>query len=169
MKSWIQCGFCAWLLCVAACGEDAPAEPAQHEHEGGTQDGEEAAFAGCPDSIPKFSLGMQATAGDIQAKLVAASPAPPERYFNDWTVAFESADGEPRTDVTLCGARTFMPVHGHYGTPDPRVTQHADDRAVFELDALNLFMRGPWEVRLKVSAADGGEHDIVFEVCVEQE
>jgi hypothetical protein len=152
------------LLCLAACGDRADNE----DHTGNTA--ETAEFVGCPDTIPAFSFGMSTTSGDgrIAATLLKSSPVPPARFFNDWTVEFESADDAPLEDVTLRSVRAFMPVHGHYGTPDPRLTQHEDEPAVFDLDALNLFMRGPWQIKLAVSSPSSGQADLIFDVCVEE-
>lgn len=165
MNAWMRTVIGVWL-CVAACGDDA--EGAHHDRD--TAHREAAEFEGCPDTVPEFFLGMSTTSGDgsLKAALLAAAPAPPAKFFNDWTVEFRSADDAPLEDVTIRSARAFMPVHGHYGTPDPRQTQHEDEPAEFDLDALNLFMRGPWQVKLAVSSPSSGQADLVFEVCVEE-
>lgn len=155
----------AVLLCLAACNEDA--EGTAHDH---PTDAEVAEFEGCPDTIPSFALGMSTASkdGSIQAALLQASPAPPARFFNDWQIAFKTADDAPAADVVLQRARAFMPVHGHYGTPDPRLTQHGADPSVFDVDKLNLFMRGPWQVILMLSTPQTGPTELIFEVCVEE-
>lgn len=146
--------------CLVACGDDAHDE--LHDAE--------AEFEGCPDSIPEFELGLTASSQDgaIKAVVREASPVPPARFFNDWTVALERDDDTPVEDASLQSVRAFMPVHGHYGTPDPRVRRRDDEPAVFELEKINLFMRGPWEVKLIVRLPNAGDAEIVFDVCVEE-
>ena len=171
MSRWIRCR-CALLLWLTACGGDRMEGAVAHEQadDAGVDQADAADFEGCPDSIPPFALGMSARSrdGSIKAVLRAASSLPPARFLNDWTVEFTDAQGNPLPNVSLRQARAFMPVHGHYGTPDPRLTQHEDEPALFDLDALNLFMRGPWQVQLSLSAPSTGETALVFEVCVEE-
>ena len=162
MSRWLRVVVGCWCL-LGACGEDAHGT----RHSDG---GAEAEFEGCPDTIPHFSLGMSTPSGDgsVKAVLLAASHVPPARYLNDWTVELTDAGEKPISDAMLQRARAFMPVHGHYGLPDPRLKRHEDEPAVFDIDALNLFMRGPWQIKLDVSSPEGGDVELVFEVCVEE-
>lgn len=155
----------AFGLCIAACSDSGDAKS-----ESDAPSPESAEFEGCPDDIPTFELGMSVTSqdGSVRAKLLKAKPAPPARFFNDWTVAFSGADDAPLEGASLKSARAFMPVHGHYGKPDPTLTPHDDDPSVVDLAALNLFMRGPWEITLSVSSLSAGDADLVFHVCVEE-
>lgn len=150
-------------LCLAACSQSAESEHSE-------TDAESAEFVGCPETIPPFELGMSVSSSDgrIQAALVRAVPSPPAKFFNDWTVKFTGADAADLDDLTLQSARAFMPVHGHYGKPDPKLTVHDDEPAVVDLDDVNLFMRGPWEVTLSVTSLSAGDADLVFHVCVEE-
>ena len=145
MTAWLRIWACS-CVCLFACGDSEDGEHNEHD--------EAAEFEGCPEDIPEFSFGMTTATedGTLKAALVDASPAPPARFFNDWTIEFKDADDAPAEDVRLRRARAFMPVHGHYGTPDPRLGQHGDAPAVFDLDRLNLFMRGPWQIILSVSS-----------------
>jgi len=161
----------AWSALVMSLYGTACSKSADHEQsDQDAEPPESAEFVGCPDSTPQFELGMTVTSADgaIHAKLLEAKPAPPARFFNDWTVAFSAADQAPLDDVNLQSARAFMPVHGHYGKPDPRVTARDAESAVVDIDALNLFMRGPWEIMLTVSSASAGDAELVFHVCVEE-
>jgi len=161
------------LLSLTACRADAGdsgGDAHEHVHDTGAERGEGTQFVGCPDTIPAFDLGMSTTSADgrIKAQLRGASSVPPVRFLNDWTLLFSDAQGNPLSTVSLRQARAFMPVHGHYGTPDPRLVRHQDEPAVYDLNALNLFMRGPWQVQLAVSTEGGGETSLTFEVCVEE-
>ena len=128
-----------------------------------------AVFTGC-DGVPAFGLGSRADSrnGRVQAALLAASALPPVRFLNDWTVSLELPEGGSLDDATVRSVSAYMPHHGHYGKPAPIVTQRADRPDAFEIDALNLFMRGGWQVQLTVSSPSAGEDQLVFEVCVEE-
>lgn len=142
---------------------DARNDAAEPEPDGGL----EAEFMGCPDTLPPFALGMQALgrAGHIRATLVEASPAPPRRYLNDWVIELGHADGTPLDDVRIVNARPWMAVHGHDGNIAP-VVHAQEETGRFAIDKLNLFMRGAWEIQLKLSSPSVGDDDVVFEVCI---
>jgi hypothetical protein len=163
------------FLCLVAsaigltgCKEDPP-KPDDRVHDGGSHD-DAAEFEGCPESTPVFELGMSSAGeqGRITVVLHEASAVPPVRYFNDWALEFTDADGAPLEDVEVVRARAYMRVHNHYGTPDPRVAQREDEPAVFDLERINLFMRGPWEVQLTLRSESAGEDDVVVHVCVDE-
>lgn len=165
MNVQLRSVFTLWMcLCFAAC---ADAVDIDEQHDKAHDDAAE--FEGCPESIPKFSLGMSTENddGSIKVSVLEASPSPPARFLNDWTVKLTGSDDAPRNDVKLSRVRAFMPVHGHYGTPDPKLKEHDEDPNVFDVDKLNLFMRGPWQILLDVNSDDGASQ-LVFEVCVEE-
>lgn len=93
-------------------------------------------------------------AGGYQIALVDALPSPPDRKDNRWTVAVTAPGGAPATDVKveplLC-----MPDHIH-GTPIPATVTDLGD-GQFQIDPLNLYMAGLWEVTLVVRAPDDVE------------
>jgi hypothetical protein len=96
----------------------------------------------------------------IQARVIAADHQPPERYYNTWTVQFLDDKGEPLDDVKVENACAYMPLHLH-GNPPRKVTPQ-DDPDKVELNDLNLFMPGAWEIQLAVtspSAASGPAKD----------
>ncbi|HTU61828.1 MAG TPA: hypothetical protein VMF89_25400, partial [Polyangiales bacterium] len=115
-----------------------------------------------------FALGMQAEGelGHITGTLIDASKKPPLRYINDWTVEFVDGAGQPIEDVAIRMARPFMPVHGHDGNLAPKVRMVQPGR--FEVDDLNLHMRGPWEIQFQLRSASAGDDYVVFHVCVEE-
>ena len=173
-----RCPGSCWLVLAVllACGGDEPREAghvhdagAEHEDAGHTEtDGEaEAEYQGCPADLPDFELGMRARVleGSIQASVVEASPAPPMRYLNDWTVELTDAEGNALEDVRIESARPFMPVHGHDGNLEPKV-RGLSQAGRFAIADLNLFMRGPWEVQLRLRSASAGDGYVVFDVCI---
>jgi hypothetical protein len=172
-------GFAAVLLCrrrvravaatglaLAACGSE-PAEDAAYD--AGSDASSAQAPLRCGDDVPPFALPMSAPGGEgkLSAALLAATPAPPEKYLNDWTLELRDAQGKPVSDATITMARPFMPAHGHDGTFAPTVSA-GDGPGRFEVKKLNLWMRGPWEVQLSVSSPSLGDDYIVFQVCIEE-
>lgn len=162
----------AVVLSFNSCGGgDVPPsrDHSHHTHPDAGADGGEAAFEGCPDSTPDFALGMQALGeqGRLRATLLAASNAPPLRYLNDWDIKLTAADGSPLSEAQIIMARPFMPVHGHDGNVQPKVSGLATP-GEFRITGLNLIMRGPWEIQLAASSPQTGEDYLVFHICVEE-
>lgn len=160
----------AWMLCLlllCACGDDAGDGD---EPVGGTSAPPDGGYppVPCPESTPEFRINLEATGedGNVVARLVDADRIPPRQFENDWTVEFRSADGEPLEDVDLVMARPYMPVHEHDGTYPPDVTP-LDEPGQFQVDNLNMWMIGPWQVQLTVESASAGDDYIVFNVCVD--
>jgi hypothetical protein len=164
---------CAWLygalalFVVAACEESDESADAGRTHDPASHlDG--AVNVPCPPSTPEFTEGLVADSEDgvLQARLIEAMPAPPEKYRNDWTIALETEDGTPLDDVDLSRADVlaWMPAHGH-GGPPAAVTALSEPGA-FDLEYLNLFMRGPWEVKIEAESASAGRDLLIFRVCV---
>lgn len=155
-----------WILgLVVACQSDETAtrgDAASPVPDAGT-------YEGCPESTPEFALGMRALGENKRflAELITATPAPPMRYLNDWTLRFLDAATESLlSDVAVTEARPFMPVHGHDGNVLPKVSRL--ESGEFRVVGLNLNMRGPWEIQLHVSSEAGGTDYIVFHVCVSE-
>lgn len=158
-----------WVLCVlltCACGDD------DDDDTGGMSapllDGGYPPVP-CPEDTPEFRFDLEADGedGNIVARLVDADNVPPHQYENDWTVEFQTPDGEPIEDADLAMATPFMPVHGHDGFYPPDVAAVDDAPGQFHVDNLNLWMVGPWEVRLRVESESAGDDYIVFRVCIE--
>jgi hypothetical protein len=157
------------LVCgLLACEDDADvhdADASSRRSDGGRDAGAEDDFKGCPDGFANVAPGLQ-TAGELLAlKVTAASPEEPERYINRWTVELTEPSGSPAPDAEIVRGQTFMPVHGHDGRVEPRMTALSEP-ARFEVDRLNFTMRGPWEVRLWLRSGSGADDYAVFEVCV---
>ena len=158
------------LPAAAACDDNGTeADAMRHERDSGVQSDEDAGAAPCPPETPEFRIGLEAQGEDgfVSARLVEAAPAPPQKYLNDWTVDLETLGGAALDDGEITMARSFMPVHGHDGTFPPVITP-LDEAGRFQVDDLNLWMRGPWQIQLWVSSQSaGGDDYIVFNVCIE--
>jgi len=160
-----------WLLALsvlAACGDDDDGDDSAggmaHPH----VDGGSYPEAPCPESTPEFRIGLQATGeeGAVVAQLIDADHIPPRKNRNDWTIDLLNADDMALEDAELTMARPFMPVHGHDGIYEPEVTA-LDEPGRYQVDGLNLWMTGPWQVQLTVASESAGDDYIVFNVCVD--
>ncbi len=122
----------------------------------------------CSGAGKGIAVGVtqQGEAGVFSFELVAANPAPPEQFDNAWTVAVTNGAGDPAPDVVLL-VGTWMPDHGHSSPKAVNVTQTADGS--FELDPVNLFMPGLWEITMTAEAADGTSDETVFSFCLNGE
>jgi len=148
--------FSAAAVLALGCATEADAaEPDTAASAGEASAEEESGTARCPADTPMFSaapdsgLLVMGKRNTVQGRIIQADPAQPERFENDWTVQFSDPTGVPLDNLTISNACAFMPVHGHGGEPKEVMASGA---ATFTLVGLNLFMRGPWEVQLAVSA-----------------
>jgi hypothetical protein len=128
---------------------------------------EEYALIPCDDTIPEFTLGLRAEGrdGNYVAEIVSASPSPPEKFRNDWVVRVLDTNDEPMSDGEMTEVQPYMPAHGHDGLFMPSITP-GEGAGEYQLGNLNLWMGGPWEVRLWVDGGAGSDY-IVFNVCIE--
>lgn len=160
----------AFVLVLAfahACAEDT-----EQNADAVTDSGADAADAApspCADHqavIDGFRIGLEQAGlgGRIGARLVDARPVPPQKFLNDWTIELIDADGSALADSEITSARSFMPVHGHDGTFPPIVTP-LEEPGRFQVDDLNLWMRGPWRIELNVSSSAGVDY-IEIPVCI---
>lgn len=147
------------LAADLGCGDDAL------EADAGAADA--AAVSNCPDDLPEFRLGMQATGeqGLVVATIEDASPSPPKKYENDWAVKLTDPDGEPIDGLTLYDVEPFMPEHGHDGTFTPIISPGAEP-GQYQIDRINMPMKDLWEVRLFVHVDADRDDKVVFEVCI---
>jgi hypothetical protein len=104
-----------------------------------------------------YAPGMIRTgANGAMIELVSSDPAPPARFYNTFIVR---SPGGPITAVT-----PFMPAHGH-GTQTPVVITATGNPDEYELDPVDLWMPGLWEVRIDVDYGDASDR-IVFRFCI---
>lgn len=123
-------------------------------------------FCDDEDRATPYEPGMREDGRDelVSIVLLESDPAPPIKGDNRWTVRIEDAGGTPLSGLDV-SVMPFMPDHGH-GTPiSASVTELGEGR--YQLDPVNLFMRGYWRVRIDASSSDLGSDYAIFHICVE--
>lgn len=99
----------------------------------------------------------------LGVKLTSIDPNPVFKGDNDWKVTVVDASGADVTGATLT-AKPFMPDHGHGSSIVPTVTELGG--GAYDVDHLNLFMPGIWQVTIDVTTAAGVHDAAVFTFCV---
>lgn len=109
-------------------------------------------------------LAKPGDAGRIEFKLLSSDPAPPSRGDNTWIVAL-STMAAPATPVTgaAMSVTPFMPDHEH-GSGKAVVITPMTEAGQYQLEPVNLWMPGLWEVRIQVTGVDGDR--AVFKFCL---
>lgn len=138
---------------IGGCAETHSDHP--HEQEIGCQ-GDARALQYTP------GLMVSGNSNALQFVLLDASPAPPAKDLNRWTVELLDTTGERVTDATLSIA-PWMPDHGHGPSRVPTVTVESSS---FVIDSIHLFMAGLWRVTLTASGGSA-EDSAAFFFCVE--
>lgn len=138
----------ALLALLTGCGDDAGGDDTAAAGGQGGAGGEAAGGASGADT---YAAGMKRAGVDarLSVTLLDAVPAPPQRELNDWRIRVEDTSGAAVSGCTL-GVGLFMPVHGHSSTTEP-VIAPADAAGEYQLDDMNLFMPGLWEITLDLT------------------
>ena len=138
------------LVGATACGGD------------GTGDGEEVVNCNMETRDDMFVVGIAKSGPLMSFTLLSASPAPPQRGDNAWTLQL-TGPGGPVTGA-LISVSPFMPDHQH-GTPiEVQVTPRAE-AGQYDLAPINMWMPALWETTIQATA--GGATDrAVFKFCV---
>ncbi len=123
------------------------------------------------DRNDTFAVGLSRSGAHVTVEFMEASPAPPDRGENTWTVKVTDAGGQGLTDAEL-EVVPWMPDHGHGSSVIVEV-QAMQTPGEYQLQPIDLFMAGLWEVRLNFTLpgeAEGEtiEDQVVFAFCVER-
>jgi hypothetical protein len=142
------------LFALGACADD-----------GGDDDGTSYNCA-AETRADEFAIGL-AKPGEssrLEFKLLSSDPAPPSRGDNVWILQLSTL-AAPATPVSgaAMSVTPFMPDHAHGSGKTVTVTPMAEP-GQYELDPVNLWMPGLWEVTIQVSGADGDR--AVFRFCL---
>jgi hypothetical protein len=137
------------ILLVAGCGGD-----------------DEPVDSRCADETRAdvYEPGMIAAGADglFEIELLAAEPAPPDKGDNRWSIELRALGGDPVSGAAIV-VTPFMPDHGH-GTSLVPVVEPAAEPGRYQIDVINLWMPGLWEVRFDI---DDGADLVTFAFCVE--
>ena len=121
----------------------------------------------CDNTFPSFHDGMTQKAGDLTVKLMTVDPAPPrQQVANSWALQAVNADGTPATGFTVTVPDSYMPAHNHHGRQPPKIVMGTAPGS-FSLNAIDFFMRGPWQVTFTVTPTDGKQIVTTFQICVD--
>lgn len=144
------------VLLATACGDDSGSDPASGGAGGTTA-------TPCGGRAETFSAGMRKAGigSKYDFVLVSADPAPPQLFDNVWRVRIEEA-GSPVSKAEI-SVKTWMPDHQHGSPKQTDVTEMAGGE--YELNPVNLFMPGFWEVELHASQIPT-EDSATFRFCI---
>jgi hypothetical protein len=112
-----------------------------------------------------FAIGLtKALPSGHVVRIVGATPAPPAKGDNAWTVELIDGAGKPVSGATIV-VTPFMPDHGHGTATAPTVTPEGAP-GKYSISKMNLPMAGYWDVTLSVTigAAKG---DARFGICLD--
>lgn len=139
-------------LSLTACGED---------HGDGTS-------YNCAEETrdEEFVLGLTKAGaeGRLEFKLLSSDPAPPVRGNNTWLLQLSTMTA-PITPVSGAdlSVTPFMPDHQH-GSGEQVIVTPMTDAGQYELEPVNLWMPGLWEITMRVTGPT--EDRVVFRFCL---
>jgi len=145
------------IASLAACGGDDSAEA----------DGGDVAL-GCEfeSRVEAFELGMTAAGtDDYLATLREAQPFPVARNDNRWTISVTQA-GSPASGLAV-DVNPRMPDHGHGTSIKAIATGVSGVPGDYELNPINLWMPGYWEINLSLSDGESSVDQMTFRVCID--
>jgi hypothetical protein len=149
------------VLATGACSDDG----------GGHDDDGTSYNCAAETRADEFVIGL-AKPGELGVydfKLLSSDPAPPSRGDNTWTVELNTmaAPAAPVSGATL-RATPFMPDHAH-GSGKTVIVTPMTAAGQYQLEPVNLWMPGLWEVTIQAEATSGGgtQRDrVVFRFCL---
>lgn len=113
-----------------------------------------------------YMLGLEKTGEHVTVRFVDAMPAPPARFDNTWIIeVVDATTNTPMDDIDL-EVEPYMPDHMH-GTSIACEVTVMDAPGQLQLEPVNLFMPGMWEVRLNFQLDEGATDQVVFRFCVD--
>jgi hypothetical protein len=150
--------FLALGVTLAACGGEGHGTDGDH-------DADEA--VNCAQLVAdQFVLGFQKAgqAGVLDFRIMSATPAPPARQDNAWSVQINALAGGAAAEGAMITVTPFMPAHGH-GAGKPVTVTAGSEPGRYELTPINLWMPGVWETTVDVKSAAGNDK-VVFKFCI---
>lgn len=149
--------LCFSSVLVVACDDDA---------EDGANDDDSPRGCESEERDDEYTLGLEKSGAAVRVQFVDAVPAPPDRGDNTWTLrVLDLATGEAMQDVMLV-VDPYMPDHMHSTSIPVQVTP-IEEPGVVQLDPVNLFMPGLWQVKLAFILPEQQSDQVVFSFCVD--
>ncbi|HTL32815.1 MAG TPA: FixH family protein [Kofleriaceae bacterium] len=117
-----------------------------------------------------FTVGLDkvGTSGAMDFKLMNATPAPPARGDNTWTVQISTMAsgvvGAP-IDGAMLQVTPFMPAHQH-GSPIQVQITPGTTAGEYNLEPVNLWMPGVWETTIRATSSTTTD-TAVYKFCIE--
>jgi hypothetical protein len=113
-----------------------------------------------------FSIGISKLGRDnrLTFSIMAATPAPPARGDNNWTIAVSNSSGAV-VGATVT-AKPFMPDHRHGSAITAVVTPQATTPGQYDITPVNLWMPGIWETTITATPPGGTLDVAVFSFCI---
>ncbi len=154
------------LVVLAGCS----ATPVDSSPDGAARDtGSEAAVASACSRDTRadaYVAGIEKKATTLTVKIVSATPAPPAKEANAWTL--EVTDDVSKAAIT--GAQLtvtpFMPDHGHGSSHAPIVNEKGAGK--YEVNDVYLTMPGLWRTTISVARPNvAAAEEVVFNFCVD--
>ncbi len=113
-----------------------------------------------------YVAGIEKKATTLTVKIVSASPAPPSKETNAWTI--EVTDNATKAAITTAQITVtpFMPDHAHGSSHTPKVTESGAGK--YEVNDIYYMMPGLWRTTVSVVRQGGvAAEDGVFNFCVD--
>jgi hypothetical protein len=117
-------------------------------------------------SADTYVAGLEKVgAAGVKVRLMESVPAPPAKGDNAWLLEIVGPGDDPLDDLDLTVV-PWMPEHGH-GTPKRPVIAPAAGDGRYQVDDVNLWMPGVWEITVTVDADGGLTDDVLYRFCIE--
>jgi len=115
-----------------------------------------------------YAIGLSAKSmdGKIEVSFVDASPAPPTKGENAWTVEVTDGTGKPVTGATI-SLEPYMPDHGHGSSITPQIKPMPSTPGQYQVTLIDLFMPGIWQNTFTIMPPSGTAESVVFTFCVD--
>lgn len=160
-QPWVDCGLAAgrgFALALSSIGVACSSATGGPANSAGATvpDDEAGADASVCQSDPAIeaysaNLPMAGSAGLLKFVLVSASPAPPVRGINSWTLKLLDASGTPVTNATFPTIKLWMPYMRHGSSIIPTVKSNGD--GTYQITELDLIMAGVWQFTFTAQSA----------------
>lgn len=147
-------------LC-AACGDGEAAS--------GSTSGTPPIESICADDprATAYAAGLERASADasVKVRFVNATPSPPTKGDNIFTIQVLDSGGSPIDGATVT-TTSKMPDHGHSSAVIPETTPAGVD-GKYTISPVNFFMAGIWEATFTIERAGAPTETVTFTFCID--